>query len=1117
MSGKTTPMRDATSEKRTNMSGMSAMSALNNESNETDDDDDNTVLRQPEYMSVPATRSGKIHRSAVDADDEDSNFFFFSEPSVSEESSMRSRIRAPHRKETVESHLLADTKLYGRPRMLPSSDGGAAPAIAMSSSEDDELNVDTAGGGESDDNNDPQQSEQNYNQQSSQLRIGTPGRRRPRHQQDYTMSPGNTSLSSWENSPAVGKKVFLQFVMPESKYSKQARRLQPQQVQQGRKSSNIRIAGNDSNPDGRTAQSISERSDSRSSNGSQIKANDLDARTPDSMEGVGNIVSRHDNPDQFSRKIGNMDGSPPLPSNLAYRRPIQTVSSQRVHCSGPLNRDTGSDTRNNDKYSVINRRNSKDGVERYTRQHRNQRANNNDDVFSLPSTVLYGSRAISADESVALTLSDSEIGDAGDHIDESVTSPDRPADWEAQHSADDEKTADRPPRIKAKTMPGHKRTRSGDGAAATLLTGSRDWRGMEFHKIPLPAVEDAEDDDESHEVGANRRLQRHRRSPGERPVNIAAANGGPVENNRRNGLNRGSRSSQPGPELSISLGCLPPLPDRENSKGNNKGNLKNKVEAPDSRQAWVSKMAQIHQKSSVETSTTSFSQARNSLQDSPPQGGGSINSLEQTPDEEDLSDSNSNGEGSNAPAAPIHKNRLHFDSSESLDLVEDMYEGRDIRGTGQAVLRARSSHNPFANFGKQSAEKAPRAAFLPFTHDQDKEYQTFICPRCKTRQREFFTVENVAGQLEGPGSYLALYFFIYVMCSLFIFGLEEGWMPLDCIYFAVITLTTAGLGDFVPTSNANKIICSIFIYFGVACIGLLLGSYIAGMLDDKAHRDRKARQAEACPNCSRLKSMRESAVKRGKDAMYSSMASLETPRFMSERTPGTYRQEHTPAVYAETNHLHHHTHRYPQQQDVQLYQSTMDEDADSTEDVGMPGIFDAPEPKQNYWMAGSPVTQQILGRQKHTRHASIDVGQKKPLLADGSPVLTYGRTKFSESFPTHTLAEFSDGNEYPAEPSGHKLRPIASGLQLSDYIYESDFDDDSSSVSSYSGSSSFEEIWDTTKGKILAAKYVFLTLRRALVNSLVIIAVGCFGFSMIEGFTIIDSWYFTTVLLTTVG
>jgi hypothetical protein len=50
-----------------------------------------------------------------------------------------------------------------------------------------------------------------------------------------------------------------------------------------------------------------------------------------------------------------------------------------------------------------------------------------------------------------------------------------------------------------------------------------------------------------------------------------------------------------------------------------------------------------------------------------------------------------------------------------------------------------------------------------------------------------------------------------------------------------------------------------------------------------------------------------------------------------------------------------------------------------------------------------------------------------------------------------------------------------------------------------------------------AAKYVFLTIRQALVNSLVIIAFGCLGFWFIEGFPVIDSWYFTTVLLTTTG
>jgi hypothetical protein len=87
------------------------------------------------------------------------------------------------------------------------------------------------------------------------------------------------------------------------------------------------------------------------------------------------------------------------------------------------------------------------------------------------------------------------------------------------------------------------------------------------------------------------------------------------------------------------------------------------------------------------------------------------------------------------------------------------------------------------------------------------------------------------------------------------------------------------------------------------------------------------------------------------------------------------------------------------------------------------------------------------------------------------------------------------------------------------------FDNASTTSSSYStsgddnddGDSTSINMWDTNKTKFQAAQYVFLTLRTALANSLVIIAVGCVGFHIIEGFTIVDSWYFTTVLLTTVG
>lgn len=123
--------------------------------------------------------------------------------------------------------------------------------------------------------------------------------------------------------------------------------------------------------------------------------------------------------------------------------------------------------------------------------------------------------------------------------------------------------------------------------------------------------------------------------------------------------------------------------------------------------------------------------------------------------------------------AYIHTHRLAAaELNSSLDHVERLYETNEYRGSEQAVLRSHA---------KTTERTIPST--LP----------TYICPRCGTRQREFFTTDNVAGSFEGPASYLALYFSIYVICSLFIFGLEEGWMPLDCIYFAVLTLTTAGL------------------------------------------------------------------------------------------------------------------------------------------------------------------------------------------------------------------------------------------------------------------------------------------------------------------------------------
>lgn len=132
----------------------------------------------------------------------------------------------------------------------------------------------------------------------------------------------------------------------------------------------------------------------------------------------------------------------------------------------------------------------------------------------------------------------------------------------------------------------------------------------------------------------------------------------------------------------------------------------------------------------------------------------------------------------------VSENRMHFDPNFPPESLQHDMQQLEQRHNYQKVMRpsyASGSESPFANLGKKCADKAPRAAFMPNMMSEDEllKYPTYVCPRCKTRQREFFTVSDAPKALAEPSNYLALYFGIYVIASLFIFGLEEGWQPLD--------------------------------------------------------------------------------------------------------------------------------------------------------------------------------------------------------------------------------------------------------------------------------------------------------------------------------------------------
>ena len=385
---------------------------------------------------------------------------------------------------------------------------------------------------------------------------------------------------------------------------------------------------------------------------------------------------------------------------------------------------------------------------------------------------------------MAMTLSESEAGDTTLGGDGFQQHPHRRFEWEAQNSADDEKTAERPLRIRTKSTPGHRRTRSGDDAAAKIATGGNDWKGMEQDKIPFPFHEGDEDEEQpvTSEDLTNRRAQRYARAP-----KAGRADGNAKEESSTGGIQGSATASPSGPPT---VAGLPPIlaatgrgrgdQGRGGRFGRGAGRYQqnrmywspvpvgagNRKEAGDNRQdnrrMWLN---QGHSSSSLHDSSY-----------------GSLHSLEETPEE--YSDEASSSKGSTRSESSdnlirVHQNRVSLTASFSdASQLEHMYQD-GLRGTVPAVLRRGTSHSPFANIGKKSADKAKRANFLPTSFVDDPGYPTYICPRCNTRQREFFTVQNAAGKFGGPGGYLALYFFVYVICSLFIFGLEEGWMPLD--------------------------------------------------------------------------------------------------------------------------------------------------------------------------------------------------------------------------------------------------------------------------------------------------------------------------------------------------
>jgi DNA-directed RNA polymerase subunit M/transcription elongation factor TFIIS len=479
---------------------------------------------------------------------------------------------------------------------------------------------------------------------------------------------------------------------------------------------------------------------------------------------------------------------------------------------------------------------------------------------------------------------------------------------------------------------------------------------------------------------------------------------------------------------------------------------------------------------------------------------------------------------------PCNKRQIHVDQMRSsfrdadrIFPAEEIGENNPYRYIEQHAGRLRPSLPRKRHDMKKVEFKSTTGS------DRDpKQFPTFTCPKCGTVQRSFFTASTAPTQFEGPASYLALYFAFYVVASLYIFGLEEGWKGLDCVYFAVITLTTAGLGDLVPTSDSAKIVCSIFIYFGVACIGLLLGTYLAGMLDESSYKEAMKSRADNCVECSRVKGSLKRELKRSVVTPTNRRAALadkSSPNFSSERfTRATDAQQQVSQSFKDQSQKRtkrwHDTgsidsefasgarsfspHVGPAQQRSGFTPPSPIPEMNVLDDfAGETPSPISPATEFDSFSVGSPMTKQILGRQRHTRHQSFDIPNSGYFATPGTAGKTRDR---NNGINAAVLEEPVSFHESFVKPSTPLWSDDPEDIQ---HMFRDE--ESTTSVDSVIGA------LDSSESRIKTAKYVFLTLKQALMNSIAIIFIGGIGFYYIEKMTMVDSFYFTTVLLTTVG
>lgn len=70
----------------------------------------------------------------------------------------------------------------------------------------------------------------------------------------------------------------------------------------------------------------------------------------------------------------------------------------------------------------------------------------------------------------------------------------------------------------------------------------------------------------------------------------------------------------------------------------------------------------------------------------------------------------------------------------------------------------------------------------------------------------------------------------------------EGWSIIDSLYFSIMTMSTIGYGDFVPTTTFSKLFTIIFAILSIGIFVAVVSKLVSIMLKQKQNLKQKHRQ-----------------------------------------------------------------------------------------------------------------------------------------------------------------------------------------------------------------------------------------------------------------------------------